>query len=104
MPFAWASDDATGLALAYERFRFGLLGWPVMSELPTPASFAAACARIRPEDVAETVPYGPDPKRYVDAVGQFVYAGFERIAIVPVGDDLDGFFRFWVDHVRPAFA
>jgi hypothetical protein len=31
-------------------------------------------------------------------------ARFERIAIVPVGDDAEGFFSFWDEHVRPALA
>jgi G6PDH family F420-dependent oxidoreductase len=104
VPFAWAPDDDAGRHLAHERFRFGALGWRVMSELPTPQSFDAASQHIRPEDVVATVPYGPDPKRYIDAVNAFVDAGFERIAIVPVGDDIDGFFSFWDEHVRPALA
>jgi G6PDH family F420-dependent oxidoreductase len=104
VPFAWAADDDAGLRLAHERFRFGGLGWAVMSELPTPRSFDAACRHVRPEDVAETVPYGPDPGRYVEAVCRFVDAGFERVAIVPVGDDLEGFFAFWDEQVRPALA
>jgi len=101
VPCAWTKDDDEGRRLAHERFRFGVPGWKVMSELPNPVNFDAACQTVRPEDVAEAVPSGPDPQRYVDAIGQFVDAGFERIAVVPVGDDLDGFLRAWDTEIRP---
>ena len=99
---AWAADEGTGLRLAHERFRFGVLGWKVMSELPNPVNFEAACRTVRPDDVGQNVPFGPEPERYVEAIGRFVEAGFERIALVPVGDDLDGFLRVWSDAILPA--
>jgi G6PDH family F420-dependent oxidoreductase len=101
---AWAPDAAAGLRLAHERFRFGVPGWKVMSELPNPVNFDAACATIRPEDVADAVPHGPDPAPYIEGISRFVDAGFEQIAIVPVGDDLDGFLRLWCEAIRPALA
>src|SRR5690606_20431874 len=68
VPFAWAPTEEEGLRLAHERFRFGVPGWKVMAELPNPVSFAAACETVRPEDVADSVPHGPDPEPYVQAV------------------------------------
>ena len=104
IPCAWAADTEAGLRLAHERFRFGVPGWKVMSELPNPVNFDAACRTVRPEDVARSVPHGPDPDPYIDAIRQYVDAGFEHIALVPVGDDLDGFLRLWRDAIRPALA
>ena len=101
---AWAPDADAGLRLAHQRFRFGVAGWKVMSELPNPTNFDAACATVRPEDVAASVPHGPDPAPYIEGISRFVDAGFERIAIVPVGDDLDGFLRLWRESIRPASA
>ncbi len=43
---AWAPDAASGLRLAHERFRFGVPGWKVMSELPNPVNFDAGFGRI----------------------------------------------------------
>jgi G6PDH family F420-dependent oxidoreductase len=101
---AWAPDTDAGLRLAHERFRFGVAGWNVMSELPNPTNFDAACRTVRPEDVADAVPHGPDPAPYIEGINRFVDAGLERIAIVPVGDDLGGFLRLWRDSIRPALA
>ena len=101
IPFAWAPSAAEGRELAHSRFRFGAGGWKVMSELPNPVNFDAATANVRPEDLDDSVPSGPDPEPFVTAVRTAIDAGFERIAIVPVGDDLDGLLRFWSDRVLP---
>src|SRR4051812_39310585 len=58
VPCAWAADAESGLRLAHERFRFGVPGWKVMSELPNPVNFDAACRTVRPDDVAANVPHG----------------------------------------------
>jgi G6PDH family F420-dependent oxidoreductase len=104
VPFAWASSDEEGERLAMERFRFGAAGWKVMSELPNPVNFGAACETVRPDDLRGSVPWGPDPAPYVEAVQAYLDAGFTRLSIVPVGDDVEGTLRFWRDEVRPALA
>ncbi len=101
VPFAWASSDAEGLDLAWDRMRFGAAGWKVMAELPNPVNFDAACAPIPRATIGDNVPHGPDPKAYVHAVQEFVDAGFENIAIVPIGDDLGATLDFWDEEVRP---
>ena len=101
IPFAWAPTEAEGHDLALGRFRFGAGGWKVMSELPNPVNFDSATSNVRPEDLADSVPSGPDPEPYVQAVRTALDAGFERVAFVPVGDDLDGMLRFWSDRVLP---
>ncbi|HEX8803392.1 MAG TPA: TIGR03557 family F420-dependent LLM class oxidoreductase [Acidimicrobiales bacterium] len=100
----WGDDERKALETAHERFRWSALGWKVMAELPNPVNFAAASATVRQEDLAGTIPTGPDPQRYVDAVGRFTAAGFDRVAFVQIGDDQEGFFRFWQDELRPGLA
>ena len=101
VPFAWAPTAEEGLQLAHERFRFSAPGWKVMSELPNPVNFAAATESVRPADLAGAIPHGPDPQPYLDAVRSYLDAGFERIAIVPVGDDVEGLLRFWQEELLP---
>ncbi|QXC59738.1 TIGR03557 family F420-dependent LLM class oxidoreductase [Aquihabitans sp. G128] len=104
VPFAWAPTAEEGQRLALERFRFGAPGWKVMSELPNPVNFDAACETVRAEDLADSVPSGPDPEPYVRVLRSYLDAGFENVSIVPVGDDLAGTIRFWQDEVQPALA
>ena len=101
LPLCWAVDEASALSTARELWRFGVPGWPVMAELPSPSNFEAATATVRKEDVAEMVPCGPDPERHADAIRKFLDAGFDHVAVVQCGDDQEGFVRFWQEELRP---
>jgi hypothetical protein len=72
-----------------------------MAELPNPVNFAAATETVTPDLMAEMIPCGPDPERHVAGIRQYVYAGFERIAVAQVGDDQEDFLRFWTKEVLP---
>lgn len=72
-----------------------------MAELPNPVNFDAAAEPVTPDQIAESVPCGDDPERFAAAVREFSDAGFEHIAVLPVGDDIEGFLAFWSDQVRP---
>jgi G6PDH family F420-dependent oxidoreductase len=102
IPLSWHPDEDAARRRAHDQFRFGVPGWKVMAELPNPVSFAAATATVRPEDVAESVRCGPDPAHHAEGVRSYVDAGFERVAVIDVSEDQEGFLRFWRDEVRPA--
>jgi G6PDH family F420-dependent oxidoreductase len=85
VPVCWGPDEAECRRIAHEQFRWSGLGWPVNAELPNPTSFTSAAASVRPEDVAQTVPCGPDLDAHVDAVRQYVDAGFTHVALIQVG-------------------
>lgn len=69
------------------------------ADLPTTAGFAAASAFVRPEDVASSIPCGPDLQAVVDAVKPFWEAGFTDIALVQIGDELQD--RFLAEAAQP---
>jgi G6PDH family F420-dependent oxidoreductase len=93
-------DEARARRVAHELFRFSAPGWKVMAELPNPVNFEAATAIVREEDVAETIPCGADVNRHLAAITKWIRAGFDRIAIVPLGD-LDRFFELWEQELHP---
>jgi G6PDH family F420-dependent oxidoreductase len=101
LALSWDTDNSRALQYAHERFRFGMPGWSVMSELPDVSAFAAATASVRPEDVGEKVPHGSDEKQFIDAIQAYVDAGYQHVAVVQVGDDLDGFLGSWQSDIRP---
>ena len=92
-------DEARARRLAHERFRFAAPGWKVMAELANPVNFEAATAHVREEDVAETIPCGPDLGHHAEAIRRWTDAGFDRVAVVQVGDP-QRFFEAWAD-LRP---
>jgi G6PDH family F420-dependent oxidoreductase len=98
---AWAPSEEEGLRQAHGFGRFAVPGWKVMSELPNPVNFEAATANVRPEDMADAVPAGPDPERHLAGLARFHDAGYHNVAVMYPGDDVEGFMRFWHDELRP---
>lgn len=97
----WAKDEARALRIARERSSFSLLGWKVMTELPTPDAFESAVECVRAEDIAEKIPCGPDPERHVAAVRKYVAAGFDHIVLLGAGPDQEGFLDFFQRELAP---
>jgi len=86
VPVCWDPDRDVAVARAHDQFRWFAGGWPVNADLPTPAGFAGATKFVRPEDVAATIPCGPDLDAIVDAVRPYWECGFTDIALVQIGD------------------
>lgn len=85
LPVCWDPDRDAAVARAHDQFRWFAGGWSVNADLPTPAGFAGATQFVRPEDVAESIPCGPDLDAIVDAARPYWEAGFTDIALVQVG-------------------
>jgi G6PDH family F420-dependent oxidoreductase len=87
IPICWDADEEKALAKAHDQFRWFAGGWAVNSDLSTTAGFEGATQFVRPEDVAESIPCGPDLDAIVDAIRKYWEAGFTDIALVQIGDD-----------------
>jgi G6PDH family F420-dependent oxidoreductase len=87
IPICWDPDEKAAVERAHDQFRWFAGGWSVNADLPTTAGFAAATQFVRPEDVAENIPCGPDLDRIVDAVSAYWEAGFTHVALVQVGGE-----------------
>ncbi|ATI36170.1 LLM class F420-dependent oxidoreductase [Rhodococcus sp. H-CA8f] len=99
IPISWDPDRDTAIARAHQQFRWFGGGWSVNSELPTPASFAGATQFVRKEDVAESIPCGPDLDVIVEAVKAYTDAGFTDVALVQIGGDTQD--RFFDEAAKP---
>lgn len=85
IPICWGPDESAAIDLAHDQFRWFAGGWKVNADLPTPAGFAGATQFVRPEDVAASIPCGPDLDRIASAVLDFADAGFTDVALVQIG-------------------
>ena len=100
---SYDTDEKAAVARAREQFRWFGAGWKANAELPGPQAFAAASQFVREEDVAEAMPCGPDVDRYVEAVKEFVDAGFTHVALVQIGaEHQDAFFGWSEAELLPA--
>jgi coenzyme F420-dependent glucose-6-phosphate dehydrogenase len=73
-------------------------------ELPLPSHFEETSARGGEDDTAESVVCGPDPERHVEAIREFVDAGYDSVYFHQVGPDQEGFLRFAEDEVLSRLA
>ena len=99
IPICWDPDEDTAVKRAHEQFRWFGGGWQVNADLPTPAGFAGATQFVRPEDVADAIPCGPDLDKAAEAISAYVDAGFTDVAIVQIGDE--GQDRFLAEAAGP---
>jgi len=104
LPVSYGRDVDAAVRRAHEQFRWFAGGWKVNAELPGPAGFAGATQFVRQEDVASSIPCGPDVQPIVDAVRGFEEAGFTDLALVQIGGDptQDEFFEFAEAELLPA--
>jgi G6PDH family F420-dependent oxidoreductase len=102
IPVCWGPDEAECRALAREQFRWAAGGWKVMAELPNPVNFDAYSQFVREEDIAQMIPCGPEAEGIVQGVKQFVDAGFDRVALVQVGDRQKEFCEFYESELAQA--
>ncbi|HET8662935.1 MAG TPA: LLM class F420-dependent oxidoreductase [Nocardioides sp.] len=87
LPVCWGPDRDACVARAHELFRWFGGGWKVNAELPGTAGFAGASQFVTKDDVAESIPCGPDLDGIVRAVREFEDAGFTDVALVQIGDE-----------------
>jgi G6PDH family F420-dependent oxidoreductase len=103
IPISWGPDRDAAVQRAHEQFRWFGGGWKVNADLPTTAGFAAASQFVRPEDVAQSIPCGPETDGIVNAVSDYWKAGFTDIAVVQIGGDHPvDFLRYAETELLPA--
>jgi G6PDH family F420-dependent oxidoreductase len=101
LALGYAKSKDEGLKLAHKYSRFGALGWSVLSELPSVAAFEAATQFVKPEDLQDSVPHGPDVDTYVKAVKKFTDADFDHVVLQAIGPDQESFLRFFKEKLGP---
>src|SRR5215216_4158737 len=97
----WAASEEEGAKTACEIWPNAALGGDLGYELPRPEHFEQATEKVTPEDIAEAIPCGPDPDRYLEDIRAYEQAGYTHVYFHQVGYDQDGFFRFWREELQP---
>jgi G6PDH family F420-dependent oxidoreductase len=92
VPVCWDPDRDAAIERAHDQFRWFAGGWAVNADLPTPAGFAGATQFVRRQDVADSIPCGPELDPIVQAVQPYWEAGFTDVALVQIGDETQDLF------------
>jgi G6PDH family F420-dependent oxidoreductase len=97
----WAPTKEQGVRTAHRLWANEELPGELAQVLPTPEHFEQADQLVTPEMVAKSVPCGPDPQPYVEAIRAYADAGFDELYIQQIGPDQDEFFDFFTKKVEP---
>ena len=97
----WAASEEEGARTACEVWPNAALGGDLSYELPRPEHFEQATQWVTPDAIAEKIPCGPDPERFLEDIRAYGEAGYTHIYFHQVGHDQEGFFRFWTDELAP---
>jgi G6PDH family F420-dependent oxidoreductase len=100
----WARTEKEAVRTAHEVWPNAGLSGRFKNEVPRPAHIEEAARTVRPDDVARSVVCGPDPKRHLDRIGEFVKAGFDHVYVHQVGPDQKGFMAFYEREILPNIA
>ncbi|HYP28413.1 MAG TPA: TIGR03557 family F420-dependent LLM class oxidoreductase [Blastocatellia bacterium] len=99
----WAADEAEARRTAHEWWPNAGLKGQLFTELRTPSLFEQACELVTEDQVAEDVICGPDPKRHLEKIQEYLDGGFDQVYVHQVGPDQEGFMDFYKREILPEF-
>jgi coenzyme F420-dependent glucose-6-phosphate dehydrogenase len=97
----WAASEEEARKTAHTWWPNSAIKGELGQELPLPRHFEQAAGNVTEDDVAETMPCGPDADRHIDAILEYVRAGFDHVYVHQIGPDQQGFFDFYERSVLP---
>lgn len=100
----WASSTSEARQTAYKYWPTAGLKGSLSQQLPLPSDFESAAQNVSEEDIAKAIICGNDPQAYLDAIQEYVDAGFDHVYLHQVGPDQEGFFDFFQQHLLPHVA
>ena len=98
----WAQDEAEARRTLHRLWFNEAIPGEAAQVLPSPHHFEQLAELVSEDTANEGKAVGPDVQRYVDAVQQYVDAGYDEVYLSQIGPDQAGFFDFWERELRPA--
>jgi coenzyme F420-dependent glucose-6-phosphate dehydrogenase len=95
----YGDDEQKARKTAHELWPNLALKGELSRELARPKDFEDVAAMVSPDDVAETVPCGPDADRHREAIKEYEDAGFDHVFVHQIGPDQEAFFRFYESEI-----
>jgi G6PDH family F420-dependent oxidoreductase len=97
----WAASTEEAAQTVREVWPNAALGGDLGYELKLPIHFEQATRDVTPEQLADSLPCGPDPERWLEEIREYQQAGYTHVYFHQIGRDQDGFLRFWRDELEP---
>ena len=103
MTVCWAEREEDARRTALEWWPNAALEGPLGQELPLPSHFEEAAAMVTEDTIAEAIVCGPDPEAHASRIDEYLEAGFTHVYVHQVGEDQEGFLRFYASEILPRY-
>jgi G6PDH family F420-dependent oxidoreductase len=98
-------DHDRAAAMVHERWPNMFLPGELAAVLAEPAHFRQATELVTEEHVRSSpIPLGDDPEAHVRSLKTCADAGYDRVYVNQIGDDMDGFFDLYRTKVLPQLS
>ena len=101
MKVCWAENEAEARKTAHRLWANDLLPGELGQELPAPAHYEQAASLVTEEMVGGAFPCGPDPERHLEAIREYIDAGYDEVYVLQIGPEQERFFWFYEKEVLP---
>jgi coenzyme F420-dependent glucose-6-phosphate dehydrogenase len=98
----WDRDEAAARRTVMEVWPNAGITGEASQELPMPAHFEQLSKMVTEDMLAKQVVCGPDTQRHVQAIQQYLDAGFDHVYVHQIGPNQDGMIEFYAAEVLPA--
>ena len=97
LTLCWGPDQDKAEELAHRLWAFSSLPGQLAQDLSTVLHFEQAVEIVTKEDVAQSMPCGPDPGAIVKEVEKAMAAGVDHLYFHQIGPDQEGFIDLWTN-------
>ncbi|RVX44109.1 G6PDH family F420-dependent oxidoreductase [Nonomuraea polychroma] len=97
----YATDEAAARKTVHRLWPTQGIKGEASQILPLPRHFEQLAQSVTEEEAVNGSPVGPDPEVHVQAIRQYVEAGFSEVYVNQIGDEQDAFFDFYAREVLP---
>ena len=101
MKVCWAENEAEARKTAHRLWANDVLPRELGQELPALARYERAASLVTEEMVGEAFPCGPDPERHLEAIREYIDAGYDEVYVLQIGPEQERFFWFYEKEVLP---
>jgi coenzyme F420-dependent glucose-6-phosphate dehydrogenase len=101
MNVSYSKDEAQARKNALEICGNVALQGELGNLLPMPAHYEQSVKMLTEDDVAKVIICGADPEPHIAKLREAQRAGYDHVHVYQVGEDQEGFFRFYEREVMP---
>ncbi len=97
-------NDEKAIDRAYEIWPIAGFNDPLNTELRLPKYYDKVKKMVKKEDIANSIPYGKDPQKYIEQIQKAIDLGFTHIYLNQVGHEQKKFMEFYRDEIISNFT